>query len=52
MRSYIDYSRVTALRIVSTSCHEYGSRCDDDRVLPNRLDPLDRILSNLLDGLT
>jgi hypothetical protein len=26
--------------------------CDDDRIFPNRLDPLDGIISNLLDGLT
>jgi hypothetical protein len=26
--------------------------CDDDRVFPNKLDPFDRIISNLLDGLT
>jgi hypothetical protein len=26
--------------------------CDDDCVFPNRLDPFDRIISNLLDGLT
>jgi hypothetical protein len=26
--------------------------CDDDHVFPNRLDPFDRIISNLLDGLT
>jgi hypothetical protein len=30
----------------------FDGRCDDDRVFPNRLDPLDRIISNLLDGLT
>jgi hypothetical protein len=26
--------------------------CDDDRVFPNKLDPFDRIIFNLLDGLT
>jgi hypothetical protein len=26
--------------------------CDDDRVFPNKLDPFDQIISNLLDGLT
>jgi hypothetical protein len=26
--------------------------CDNDRVFPNRLDLFDRIISNLLDGLT
>jgi hypothetical protein len=36
----------------STCCHEHNYRCDDDRVFPNRLDPLDRIQSNLFDGLT
>jgi hypothetical protein len=30
----------------------FDSRCDDDRIFHNRLDPLDRILSNLLDRLT
>jgi hypothetical protein len=44
--------RVVALGVVSTTCYEHDSRCDDDRVLPNRLDPLDRNLSNLLDKLT
>jgi hypothetical protein len=36
----------------STSCHEHNCCSDDDRVFPNRLDPLDRIQSNLFDGLT
>jgi hypothetical protein len=35
-----------------TSCHEHNCRCDDDRIFPNRLDPLDRIQSNLFDELT
>jgi hypothetical protein len=35
-----------------TSCHEHNCRCHDDHVFPNRLDPLDRIQSNLFDGLT
>jgi hypothetical protein len=26
--------------------------CDDDRVFPSMLDPFNRIISNLLDGLT
>jgi hypothetical protein len=26
--------------------------CDDDRVFRNKLGPFDRIISNLLDGLT
>jgi hypothetical protein len=35
-----------------TSYHEHNCCCDDYRVFPNRLDPLDRIQSNLFDGLT
>jgi hypothetical protein len=35
-----------------TSCHEHNCRCDDNRIFPNRLDPLDRTQSNLFDGLT
>jgi hypothetical protein len=30
----------------------FDDHCDDDRVFPNKLDPLNRIISNLLDGLT
>jgi hypothetical protein len=30
----------------------FDGRCDDDRIFPNRLDLLNRIISNLLDGLT
>jgi hypothetical protein len=30
----------------------FDDHCNDDRVFPNRLDPLDRIISTLLDGLT
>jgi hypothetical protein len=41
-----------SLHLVSTTRHEHDSRCNDDRVFPNRSDQLDRILSNLLDGLT
>jgi hypothetical protein len=26
--------------------------CDDDRIFSNKLDPFDRTISNLLDGLT
>jgi hypothetical protein len=26
--------------------------CDNDRIFPNRLDPFDQIISNLLDRLT
>jgi hypothetical protein len=36
----------------STSCHEHDSRCDDDRGFPNRSVLLDRIISDVLDGLT
>jgi hypothetical protein len=36
----------------STSYHEHNYRYDGDRVFPNRLGPLDRIQSNLFDGLT
>jgi hypothetical protein len=36
----------------STSCNEHNCHCDDDRIFPNRLDPLDRIQSSLFDGLT
>jgi hypothetical protein len=36
----------------STSCHEHSCHCDDDHIFPNRLDLLDRILSNLFDELT
>jgi hypothetical protein len=30
----------------------FDVRCDDDRVFPKRSVPLDRIISDLLDGLT
>jgi hypothetical protein len=30
----------------------FDSRCDDDRVFPNRLVPFDQIIFDLLDGLT
>jgi hypothetical protein len=45
------YSHIQVL-YKSTSCHEHSYRCDDDRIFPNRLDPLDRTQSNLFDGLT
>jgi hypothetical protein len=45
---YGGYSHVHVLYEL-TSWHEHISHCDDDRVFPNRLDLLDRILSNLLD---
>jgi hypothetical protein len=35
-----------------TFYHEHNYRCDDDRVFPNRLGPLDWIQPNLFDGLT
>jgi hypothetical protein len=44
--------RVAAPEVVSTTCYEHASRCDDDRIFPNKLDPLDRTQSNLFDGLT
>jgi hypothetical protein len=43
--------RVAALGVVSTSCHEHDSRCDDDRIFPNRSVLLDRIISDLLDAV-
>jgi hypothetical protein len=42
--------RVVALRIVSISCHKHGSLTMMLAFFPNWLDPLDRVLSNLLDG--
>jgi hypothetical protein len=42
--------RVVTLRIVSTSCHKHGSLVMMLVFLPNWLDPLDRVMSNLLDG--
>jgi hypothetical protein len=30
----------------------FDSRCDDDHIFPNRSVPFDRIISDLLDGLT
>jgi hypothetical protein len=45
------YSHIQVL-YKSTSCHEHSCRCDDDRIFPNTLDPLDRTQSNLFDGLT
>jgi hypothetical protein len=48
---YRGYSHVLVL-YESTPCHEHSCRCDDDRVFPSRLDPLDRTQSNLFDRLT
>jgi hypothetical protein len=45
------YSQVQVLYKL-TACYEHDSRCDDDRIFPNRLDPLDRTQSNLFDRLT
>jgi hypothetical protein len=42
--------RVIALRIVSTSCHKHDSLAMMLMFFPNWLDPLDRVMSNLLDG--
>jgi hypothetical protein len=42
--------RVVALRVVSTSCHKHGSHATMLTFSPNRLDLLDRVTSNLLDG--
>jgi hypothetical protein len=51
LSKYEGYSHVN-VSYKSTSCHEHDSRCDDDRIFPSRLDPLDRTQSNLFDGLT
>jgi hypothetical protein len=48
---YGGYSHIQVL-YKSTSCHEHSCCCDDDRVFPNKLDPLDRTQSNMFDGLT
>jgi hypothetical protein len=42
--------RVTALGVVSTSCHKHGSHATMLAFFPNWLDLLDRLISNLLDG--
>jgi hypothetical protein len=42
--------RVVALRVVSTSFHKHGSHAMMLAFFPNWLDPLDRVISNLLDG--
>jgi hypothetical protein len=42
--------RIVALRIVSTSCHKHDSLAMMLAFFPNWLDPLDQVMSNLLDG--
>jgi hypothetical protein len=42
--------RVVALGVVSISCHRHGSHTMMLVFFPNWLDPLDRFISNLLDG--
>jgi hypothetical protein len=42
--------RVVALGVVSISCHKHSSHATMLAFLPNWLDPLDRVISNLLDG--
>jgi hypothetical protein len=51
LSKYEGYSHVNVLYKL-ISCHEHSCRCDDDRVFPSRLDPLERSQSNLFDGLT
>jgi hypothetical protein len=50
LSKYRGYSHINVL-YKSTSCHEHDSRCDDDRVFPSWLDPLDRTQCNLFNGL-
>jgi hypothetical protein len=50
MRSNFDYARVVALRVVSTSCHKYGSPAMMLAFFSNWLDLLGRVISNLFDG--
>jgi hypothetical protein len=42
--------RVVALRVILISCHKHGSLATMLAFFPNWLDPLDRVMSNLLDG--
>jgi hypothetical protein len=42
--------RVVALGIILISCHKHGSLAMMLAFFPNWLDPLDRVMSNLLDG--
>jgi hypothetical protein len=50
MRSYLTTPRVVALGVVSSSCHRHGNHATMLVFFPNWLDPLDRVISNLLDG--
>jgi hypothetical protein len=42
--------RVVALGVTSISCHKHGSLAMMLAFFPDWLDPLDRVMSNLLDG--
>jgi hypothetical protein len=42
--------RVVALGVVSTSCCRHDSHATMLAFFPNWLDPLDRVISNFLDG--
>jgi hypothetical protein len=42
--------RVVALGVISISCHKHGSLATMLAFFPNWLDPLDRVMSNWLDG--
>jgi hypothetical protein len=42
--------RVVALGVVSISCHKHDSHAMMLAFFPNWLDPLDQVMSNLLDG--
>jgi hypothetical protein len=42
--------RVIALGVILISCHKHGSLTTMLALFPNWLDPLDRVMSNLLDG--
>jgi hypothetical protein len=50
MRAISTTPRVAAFGVVSTSCHKHGSHVTMIAFFPNRLDLLDRVISNLLDG--
>jgi hypothetical protein len=42
--------RVVALRVISISCQKHGSLATILAFFPNWLDPLDQVMSNLMDG--
>jgi hypothetical protein len=42
--------RVVALGVILISCHKHGSLVTMLAFFPNWLDPLDRVMSNFLDG--